>query len=369
MRPWMIVLVSGVGVIVVAAAMVAPELSGASRSDIGPILLPHLPTLAVASLAVYALGAMVLATGTLVAEVLFIRHRLERMGGYPTPAQPNWTAAFGSAGLHRLIPWPAAESARRAGTGERILLQGQFSAAAARGEIARLHYLWLARTHFCSALIVLTALVGLGLAQEHGSVPILLGGIPTISAILILVGLSLLAILSRVAFDVSAEPLIETISQLAAAPLEVMVLRRILEVLEAVRTTAAVGGGAPALTPQLPERLDAVIAEGQRSLVDAAKHLSATADALGATIGSSVDALKTAIMAATQLPTAAGHRDEAFASLELQSAVEALTAVLKRLTATPDTIEEAPLRADQAAPRPNLARELRQLLREIETAH
>jgi hypothetical protein len=221
MRPWMVILMSAIGAIVVATAMVGPELLAASHSDFGSIVLPHLPVLAVATLAVYALCAMLLATGTLVAAVLSVRRRLERMGGYRTPAQPNWTAAFGSTGLHRLVPWPVAESGRRTGASEKILLQGRFSAAAARGEVARLHYIWLARSHFFSALIVISALVGLGLAQDHGSVPLPMSAIPTVSAILILVGLILLAILGRIALDVSAEPLIETISLLAAASLEV----------------------------------------------------------------------------------------------------------------------------------------------------
>ena len=55
---------------------------------------------------------------------------------------------------------------------------------------------------------------------------------------------------------------------------------------------------------------------------------------------------------------------------ELGRAIEALTAVLRRLTRAPDIIEGPTLGADQAVRRevqePNLARELRQLLQEIE---
>jgi len=325
--------------------------------------------LAVAALAVYALCAMLLATGTLIGDALAVRRRLGHIASYSRPTQRDWTAAFGSTEWHRLVPSPVAEPARRAGASETILLQRRFSADVARGEIARLHYLWLARTHFFSALIVLTALVGLGLAQDHGSVPLMLGEIPSISAILMIVGLLLLAILGRIAIDVSTEPLIEMISQLAAEHLEIGLLRRLVEVLDAVCTATAVNVGAPASTFQLPERLEVVIEEGQRSLLDAARHLSATTDALGATIGSSVDALKTAIStAAAQLPPIADQGNEAFGFSELQVAVEALTALLERLTMVPDTS----LGADQAARRevqePHLARELRQLLREIETA-
>jgi hypothetical protein len=374
MRPWMIILMSAIGAIVVATAMVGPELLASPRSDFGSIMLPHLPVLAVATLAVYALSAILLATGTLVAGVLSVRRRLERMGAYRTPAQPNWTAAFGSTGLHRLVPWPVAESGRRTGASEKILLQGRFSASAARGEVARLHYIWLARSHFCSALIVISALVGLGLAQEHGAVPLPMSAIPTLSATLILVGLILLAILGRIALDVSAEPLIETISLLAAASLEVALLRRILEVLETACTTAAVNVGAPVSTLRLPERLEVVIEEGQRGLIDAARHLSITADALGAALGSSIDALRTAIsMATAQLPQIADYSNQTSRFSELEGAIQALTAILRRLTTAPDIIEGPTiLGADQGARRqvqePHLARELRQLLQEIEAA-
>jgi hypothetical protein len=373
MRPWMIVLSSAVGAIVVASVMVGPELLQAPRSDFGSMLLPHLAMLAVAAIAVYALCAMLLASGTLIGDALSVRRRLGRIGGYPRPTQSDWTMAFRSTELHRLLPSPVAEPARRAGANETILLQHRFSAVAARAEIARLHYLWLARTHFFSALIVLAALVGLGLVQDHGSVPFLLGEIPAISAILMLVGLILLAILSRIAIDVSTEPLIETISQLAAEHLEIGLLRRLVEVIEAVCTVTAVNVGAPASTLQLPERLEAVIEEGQRGLLDAARHLSVTTDGLGARIKSSVDALMAAInTAAVQLPPTSDRGNEALGFSELQGAVEALTAVLERLTTVPDTMEDTSLGADRAArgkvQEPHLAHELRQLLQEIETA-
>jgi hypothetical protein len=374
MRPWIIILTSVICAIVVATAMVGPELLATPYSDLRSIVLPHLPGLVVATLAVYALCAMLLATGTLAAAILSVRRRLERMGGYQTPAQPNWTAAFGSTGLHRLVPWPVAESGRRTGATEKILLQGRFSPAAARGEVSRLHYIWLARSHFFSALIVISALVGLGLAQDHGSVPLPMSAIPTVSAILILVGLILLAILGRIALDVSAEPLIEAISLLAAVSLEVALLRRILELIETACTTAAANVGAPVSTLQIPDRLEVVIEEGQRGLIDAARHLSMTTDALRAALGSSIDALNTAISTATaQLPPIAAYSNQASRSSELEGAMEALTAVLRRLTTAPDIIEGPTiLGADQSARRqvqePHLAGELRRLLQEMEAA-
>jgi len=370
----MIVLSSAIAAIAVAGAMVEPELLGAPRSDFGPILLAYLSMVAVAALAVYALFTMLLATGTLISDGLSLRRRLGRIAKYPRWTMRDWTTAIGSTEWHRLVPLPATELVGRAGANETILLQHQFSANAARGEIARLHYLWLARTHFFSALIVLTALVGLGLAQDHGSVPLLFGEIPVISAILMLVGLILLAILGRIALDVSSDPLIDMISQLATEQgVEIGLLRRIVEVLEGVRTAAPVNVGAPASMLQLPDRLELVIEEGQRGLVAAARHLSMTTEALGTTMGSSVEALQTAIStAAAQLPSTANRGNETLVFSELQSAVEALTATLERLTTLPDTIEEAAPGVDQAARRriqePHLARELRQLLQEIGAA-
>jgi hypothetical protein len=374
MRPWIIVLLSAVGAMFVAAVLAGPELSDAARSGSWTTLLPILSGLVVAALAVYALCAMLLATGVLLAETLVARHRLGRVGEYGTPPPNDWTAALGANGLHHLIPRPVAETIPRTGTGDTIQLLGRFDPGAARREIARLHYIWLARTHFFSALIVLTALAGLGVAQDHGAARLPVDMIPTTPAILILVGLMLLAILSRIAVDVSVEPLVEAISQLPAEHAEIELLRRAVETLEAA--AAAVKSHAPASTPLPPDRLDALIEEGHRALFDAVRDLSATTDALGATMRSSVDALGDAMSAATlRSPATLGNSDaDTDKFSELQGAVEALTAVLERLTTLPDTAEEPPpIGTDLPARRPRaqeprLARELRKLLQEIETA-
>src|SRR5207253_11437831 len=181
-------------------------------------------------------------------------------------------------------------------THDTIQLLNRSDPGASRREIARLHYIWLARTHFFSALIVLTALVGLGVAQDHGAARLPLDMIPTTPATLILVGLILLAILSRIAVDVSVEPLVEAISQLPAEHAEIGLLRRAVETLEVA--AAAVNSRAPTSTMLPPNRLDVVIEQGHRALLDAVSHLSATTDALGATFRSSVDALGDAISAA-----------------------------------------------------------------------
>jgi hypothetical protein len=372
MRPWMIVLMSAVGATFVAAALAGPELLDAARSGSWTALQPGLSGLAVAAVAVYALCAMLLATGALLAETLVARHRLGRVGGYRAVPRHDWIGALGASGLQRLIPRPVVDSIRRTGTDDTIQLLSRLDPGAARREIARLHYIWLARTHFFSALIVLTALVGLGVAQDHGAARLPLNMIPTTPAILILVGLILLAILSRIAIDVSVEPLVEAISQLPAEHDEIGLLRRAVDTLEAA--AAAVNSRATASTLLPSDRLDVVIEEGHRALFDAVRHLSATTDALGATMRSSVDALGDAISAAAVRPPATtGNGDaDAYKFSELQGAVEALTGVLERLTTRPDTAEGPPIGTDLTArPRaqePRLARELRQLLQEIGTA-
>jgi hypothetical protein len=370
MRPWKIVLLSMACAILVAADLAGPGVLGAALTGSSTALIPGLSMLAVAALAVYALCAMLLATGALLTETLLARHRLGRVGGYRTPVPRDWIEALGTNGLHRLIPKLATAPIQGAEADSMIQLPDRFDSGLARREISRLHYIGLARAHFFSALIVLTAIVGLGIAQDHEAARLALVTIPTTPATLILIGLILLAILSRIAVDVAVEPLIEAISELPAEGVEIGLLRRAVEILESA--AAAVNSRGPVATLPLPDRLDAVIEENQRTLLDAVRHLSATTDALGATMRSSVDALGEA-MSLTQahLPATADHADS-YKFTELQGAVEGLTAVLKGLTTPADIAEHPFIGADPTArlraQEPRLAHELRTLLQEIETA-
>ena len=105
--------------------------------------------------------------------------RLGRAGGYRTPAARDWIEALGTNGLHRLVARPATEPIQGAAADSNIQLPGQFDPDAARREISRLHYIGLARAHVFSALIVLAALVGLGIAQDHEAARLALVTIPT----------------------------------------------------------------------------------------------------------------------------------------------------------------------------------------------
>ncbi len=372
MRPWLIVLLSMACAILVAAGLAGPEVLGAARTGSWTALTSSVSMLVVAALAVYALCAMLLATGTLLAETLVARHRLGRAGGYRTLAASEWIEALGTNGLRRLIARPAVEPIQEAAADSTIQFPGRFDPGMARREILRLHYIGLARAHFFSALIVLTALVGLGIAQDHEAARLALVTIPTTPATLILIGLILLAILSRIAVDVAVEPLIEAISELPAEGVEIRLLRRTVELLEAAAAEVNLRG--PVATLPLPDRLDAVNEENQRTLLDAIRHLSATTDALGATMRSSVEALGEAMsLTQARLSTTADNGDfDNYKFTDLQDAVEGLTAVLKGLTTSPNVADQPPIGADPAAraraQEPRLARELRKLLQEIETA-
>jgi hypothetical protein len=372
MQPWMIVLSSAIGAIVVAAVFAVPDVLNAPRSDIESILLTRLPVLAVAGLAVYGLCAMLLTTANLIAGTLRVRQHLVRTGPDQSPARHDWLAAFGTIGFRQLVSrfGPVlAPSGRANGS---AVLQSRFASVEMRREIARLHYILLARSHFLSALIVLAGIAGLGLAQDHGALPFHPGPIPTASAIMITVGLLLLAILGRITIDVTAEPLLETIAQLPAERVEVGLLRRAVELLEVACNGPASTESAPA---QAPERLLAAVEQGHNALLDAVSRLSANTQSLEATMRAAAEALETTARAATapQRPIDAGKAFETAVSPELQAAIEELTSVLRHLTTVSEKAEEDPFAVDPLAspPRnttPRLARELRRLLQEIDTA-
>jgi hypothetical protein len=363
MRLWMIVLSSAIAAAVAAGAIAIPEVSSAPSNEIGQLLLPHFFAFAIAALAVYALCAMLLATATVVAGILHVRQHLLRG---TVEDQPQWIVPFGMSGFRQLVPKLApifAQSARPEG---RAALQAWFSPKEMRSEVARLYYISLARCHFFSALIILSGAVGLGLAQDRGSLPFLLGAIPTASAILTLVGLLLLAALGRIVIDVTAEPLVETIAQLPSERSEIALLRRAVELLEVVCDTPAFGAGASSSAPsQLSERLLGVIEQCHHALLSAIDRLAANTEALEAAVRSSIETLATTV----HIP--AVPQEPLGSASELRQAVEDLTAVIRHLSAAPRESQDPSLPpgpvARRSASTPQLARELQNLLQEIET--
>jgi hypothetical protein len=375
MPNWIIVLSSAIGAVVLATALAVGEVVNAPRSDITTILMPHLPVLAVGALGVYGLVAMMLTTTNLVASMIWMRHHLGRAGLARTPAWQDWIAALGSSGFRRLARRSARATLESADYN--VVVPAPFTAVEARREIARRNYICLARTHFLSVLIVLVGIVGLGVAQNHGALPFQTGVIPTLSAILIVAGLLLLAALGRIAIDVTAEPLLETIAQLTAEPEELGLLRRVVSLLEAGRDHSIAEDGIGELPARFPEHLVAAFEEGHLPLLNAVSRLSEVAQALEVSMRTSVEVFETAMRsaAAQQRPVDNDRIVGAMSFPELQAAVEELTAVLRRLSAVPENMEHAtPLTgyaavsAPRKAPAPGLARELRGLLQEIDAA-
>jgi len=372
MRLWIIVLSSAVLALAAAAALIRPGVTLTPHAAILPSLMPLLPTVAVTALAVYALCAILLTSGNLIAEGLRLRRYLARNPPHHGPARPDWTAAFEGCGLRRLVPPPAVVQPFPAPVDGTVVLEGRFEPREGRREVARLYYIGAARAHFFSALIVLAAGVVLGAAQPYGPLPFLPGPIPTIPAALAVAGLALLAILARIAVDVAAEPLIEMISRLPAEPTEAGLLRRTVELLAAATAANPLRDAAkPGAAQQIPDRLGTDLEQGHAALFEAIERLSATTDGLAATTRSSIEALETAFRAAelrqqTAVQSAVG---DTAAMTQLRDAVAALTAVLERVRSTAaagdSDVEPGYSRKERE---PDLAQELRQLLREIETS-
>jgi hypothetical protein len=384
---------------VITTAFAVPEISNAPRDMLGQTLLPHIFALAVAAIAVYALCAMLLTTATLVAGSLRVRQYLVRASAERTLTQRQWAAVLVANGFRQLASRLSPMLVQSGNADERLTLRSSFNPDAARSEVARLYYISLARSHFFSALIVLAGVVGLGLAQDRGSLLLLPGAIPTASAILILVGLMLVAALGRIVIDVTAEPLIETIEQLPAERTEVGLLRRAVELLEIARSAPdALSNPASSTPPQLLEGLVAVIDKGHRAVLDAVNRLAANTQTLEAAVRSSAEIVATMEHSAGQRPSdvltelrgtveeltavirdlnlappevhpadgsAAGFQQPIDGLAELRGAVEELTAVIRGLDLAPSggggvTRDETPS--------PQLAREIRELLQEIEGA-
>ena len=362
MAPWTIVLSSTIGAIVVAGVLAIPELVNAPRSEIGAALLQHVPVLAVGALGVYGLGTILLTTADLVAALLRMRRQLTRAAIGAAPAWQDWIATFGTRSFRRLaasLPQRGSDAANSSAP-----LSATCSASEARNEIARAQYISLARSHFLSVLIILIGIVGLGIARDHAVLPFQSGAIPTVSAILIVVGLVLLAALGRIAIDVTAEPLLETISQLSAEPIEAGLLRRVVAMLDPARDPVEPGrmNEAP---PGFPDQLASALEEGNRPLLDAFVRLSEHTQSLQATLHSSIVALEAGIRAAgAQQP----DDGSALSFAELQGAVEKLTTVLRRLSAVPEEGQQPFPVGRRPGASPGLAGELRRLLAEIDAA-
>jgi hypothetical protein len=383
MRVWIIALLSLVAAVAAAAVLALPGLRGATPPDIVPILLPLSPALAIVALAGYALGVLLLTTGTLVSDLIGLRVRLAQLADAGVPAHDDIAAAFAPSRLvglaSRFATAPGIAAPDAAAWTTEFVRPGEV-----RSEIARLHYIWLARGQFFTALVLLAAIAAVGFLQDYAAPPIPQPGvIPTLWAFLALGGLVLLATLSRLVIDVTVEPVVEEILRLPGEQPESRLLRRMTELVEAAGAAAPVYAAgrveaAPALRPvtdELLERLAMAVEESRRAWLDAVADLSAAAAALRATMGASAEALEDSLHAALErLASAAPSRADAgtldaanFA--ELQAAVERLTMAIERL-GTPSETSASEAAPTEGAPRrggavDRVADELGRLLREI----
>lgn len=375
MRPWMIVLSSAVGAISAAAAIaIAQGIGvGAPPGELASVPFPRWPGLVLAALAAYGLCAVLITTATLVGSILRLRQHLIRTAVGDVSTRREGSAAFVS-GMRQLAPRLAAALAQSADGGAGIAFDVRLMASDIRNEIARLYYVSVARVQFLSALIVLAGIAILGLAHDRASLPLGAVVIPTASAMMIIAGLILLGLLGRIAVDVAAEPLLEVICQLPTERVEVSLLRRAVELLELTYNRQPVGGQLTAPPSQISERLVVLIEQARDALSEAINRLSENAKTLETAMRSSIQVIETTLRSvATQQGPLEDNKFAAAGGLsELQSAVEQLTAVLQRLSAVPEDAEAAPAtdrsHPPQTASTPRLARELRQLLQDIEAA-
>ncbi len=93
-----IVLSSAIGAIVLATTLAIAEVMNAPRSDIGTILMPHLPVLVVGALGVYGLGAMLLTDHKLGRQYYLDAPPSGARRTWPNAAWHDWIAALAQTG-------------------------------------------------------------------------------------------------------------------------------------------------------------------------------------------------------------------------------------------------------------------------------
>jgi hypothetical protein len=374
MKPWMIMLSSAVVAVVAAAGVALPELLLGRHSGAALGFEMVAPALLVTVLAGYAVCAILLTVANLVGSCVLLRHRLAQIPLARGPRHPDWNAAFEATGLGQLSPALASPPLGPGSANRTIALQTRFRPETTRREMARLYYIWAARTHFLSALIVLAAAAALGLAEQHGTLPVSSGAIPTVPAGLIVLGLILLAALGRIAVDVAVEPMVDLFCRLPAEPVETVLLRRAVELLETSPTGGVVEhDGALTAALQIPGPVVDMFEDGRRALFEAIERLKTTTDGLAAGTRSAIERLEAAVRDSNErrAPEAAPTGLNITGLSRLEEAVAALTAALERapaaaLASALSTGSELPIPNRDADPQ--LAQELKKLLEEIGTA-
>jgi hypothetical protein len=333
---------SAVLALAAAAAMIWLELSALPHAAMLPRLVSLSPTLAMLALAVYAICAILLMSGDLVADGLRVRYYLGRYPADHGRGRAGWTAAFAGSGFRRLVPPATAMQPSSGSVDGTVVLPGRFRPHEARREVARLYYIGAARVHFFSALVILAAGVVLGAVQARSPLPFVPGPIPTVPAALAVAALILLAVLARIAVDVAAEPVIETISQQPVESVEAGLLRRTSELLAAAPTAYPLAAAVPPeAMVRIPDRLGAVLEQSHLALIEAIERLSLTTDGLAQTTKSSLEALEAAFRA-TERHDQAMTQPSTFSTgvTVLEQGHLALIEAIERLSLTTDGLAQ-----------------------------
>jgi hypothetical protein len=354
MRPWIIACSGILAAVLAAGGLAFPWLQTTPPAALAASAAAHAAPLALAALAAYATWTLLLTTAVWESELYRLRARLAGLVEKPqTP--PRQLAALCAATRFQLVAtWLGAEP------GEPASEAGAAAAMpeALRGEALRLLHIWLARAQFYTALALLAALAAFGLVEDYRPVLPLPSAIPTMWALLALVALVLLALLARLGIEVSVEPVVEPLRRLAAG-------RRASELAKR-RTAMPVD---PALAPilkELGQRIASAVDSRRDAALGAAAKLAAATEAGTAALRSSIDGLQAALDAATERLAGPAHEPPpGFA--ELRAAIERLGAAIERLEPPAGLAGELSVsNPRRVAADENLARELAQLLREID---
>lgn len=349
MRPWIIALLSALVALLAAGGLALPWVETTPTSALAAAAVAHAPLLLIVALAAYGVASLLLATAVWEAELQRLRRRLERLAETSPPPPRDVAAICAETRLARLAAWLRLETAElppSTGAPETAMPE------ALRGEVVRLHHIWLARSQFYTAVVLLAALAAFGAAQDYRPVLSLPSAVPTIWAVLALVGLVLLAPLAWLVIDASVEPVIEALRRLSAG-------RRAAELAKAARkpTTALETALAPGFR-ELAQRLAAAVDSRRDAGLGAAAKLAAATEVATAGLRSSVESLEEALRAAVEGPP------RQFA--ELEAAIERLIAALAQFERSRSIAGEAAADPRRAVIDEKLARELAQLLREID---
>ena len=343
MRPWLVIPLAVVDATVALGVIVAAELAVVPPQALPAALTAQIGTLGLAAAASYALSVLLLVTVALLLDLSRTRRALARLV-LPTPA--TWRQAFADYGLGGLASQLLALAPEPySGVSARLVLQTRFEPGLARRHIVRLYGRQLAGCQFFTALLVALALP--------------LANVAAGETVFAAAGLVLAAMFAGCAVAATASQLVEAIAELPVEQLDLTLLQRVVALLESPPASV--------LPPEVMlERIAAALENGSSSVTDAVAALTASADALAATMRQSAQAIERASQSVPEPATILGS-----ASAELQAVSEQLGRAVRsaaagaralRSTAAKTAASERPTAAALLSQQPEVSQELRQLL-------